>query len=316
MEQITGKKLLHFSIKASVSAIILYSIFKTIGLKEVLNNFKDMNLYYFFMASLIHLLSVYISSIRLKLFIEEKISVNKLFAVNMIGTFFNNFLPGATGGDAVKLYYIYKHTGKGMLSAASIFMDRYVGLFSLISIGFVSFLFGYNKLIGTGVEYFIPLIFVMFIITSGIIFGLRLGRRFKRIAVFYDYFHMYMKQKKIILNSILYSVVIQLLVINAAYIVSVGLGANMSLANMLIFLPIIITITSVPISISGMGVREGAFVILLGLVDVDKGMAVSISFGWFLSYTIVSILGLAYYFIYKVEIKPNEKNDTTTKDKG
>ncbi|MCI4627184.1 MAG: flippase-like domain-containing protein [Candidatus Magnetoovum sp. WYHC-5] len=278
MERTTGKKLLTFLIKAVVSIVILYFLFRKIGLKEVITTLKGMDIVCFSSASIAYLFAMYISSIRLRFFIEDNIAISKLFALNMIGAFFNNLLPGATGGDAVKLYYIYKHTGKGVLSAASVFMDRYIGLFSLITIGFVSFLFGYKSLVGTGVEFFIPSLFIMFFVSSVIIFGLRIGRRFPRLAAFYDYFHMYMKQKKIIAASILLSVVVQLIVINAAYLICVGLGANIRLFDILIFLPVIITLTSIPISISGIGIRESAFVIFLGIVGVKENMAVAISF--------------------------------------
>jgi hypothetical protein len=76
--------------------------------------------------------------------------------------------------------------------------------------------------------------------------------------------------------------------------------------DMLIFVPITIVITSIPISISGLGVREGAFVMLFRLVGIKEDMAMAISFLWFLSYSIPSTLGLYYYFRYKPTLQPNE----------
>jgi hypothetical protein len=52
----------------------------------------------------------------------------------------------------------------------------------------------------------------------------------------------------------------------------------------------------IPISISGLGVREGSFVILLGLIGVRSEIATSLSLAWFFSVFIGSLPGLAIYF--------------------
>jgi len=49
--------------------------------------------------------------------------------VFFIGSFFNTFLPGLVGGDAIKAFYLYKHSG---ISLASVFMDRYIGFTTIM----------------------------------------------------------------------------------------------------------------------------------------------------------------------------------------
>jgi hypothetical protein len=63
--------------------------------------------------------------------------------------------------------------------------------------------------------------------------------------------------------------------------------------------PIIVTITAVPVSISGFGVREGAFVLLFGLVGVPPQESASISVLWFLSMAMTSLIGLVEYIRYR-----------------
>jgi len=69
--------------------------------------------------------------------------------------------------------------------------------------------------------------------------------------------------------------------------------------NILNIVPIAFILSVIPISISGFGVREAAFVILFGIVGIKQEMAITISFGWFLSVALTSLLGLYYYFQYK-----------------
>ena len=52
-----------------------------------------------------------------------------------IGWFFNNWMPGATGGDFVKAYYIATQTHKKPEAVTVVFLDRFVGVVSLCVLG-------------------------------------------------------------------------------------------------------------------------------------------------------------------------------------
>jgi len=55
-----------------------------------------------------------------------------------IGWFFNNWLPGATGGDFVKAYYIAAQTHHKPEAVTTVFLDRFLGLVSVCLIGAVA----------------------------------------------------------------------------------------------------------------------------------------------------------------------------------
>ncbi|MBM4137451.1 MAG: flippase-like domain-containing protein, partial [Nitrospira sp.] len=131
------------------------------------------------------------------------------------------------------------------------------------------------------------------------IFGLRLGKRMRTLSEFYDYFHSYWNNKVVIVKASLISIIIQILGISAVYILALGLGQHIPFLACLIFLPIIILFTMLPISISGLGIREGAFVFFFGIIGVKPEVATAISLSWFLSVTIGSLLGLIEYIRYK-----------------
>src|SRR5512144_2072272 len=94
------KKLLFLALKVSVSALLLAVIFRKAGLQDVYSHLRSMDLRFFLAASLIHLVIVYFASLRWGLLLEEKYPSGKLFSLYLIGSFFNNILPGAVGGDA------------------------------------------------------------------------------------------------------------------------------------------------------------------------------------------------------------------------
>ena len=271
------------------------------GIEKVLSTLKDISIPAFIGAMLLYLFAQFISSVRWKLLLPGTIRIRKLFSLYLIGSFFSNLLPGVIGGDAVKGFYLYQMTKNGSLSLASIFMDRYIGFIVLIAICTFAFPFGFSYFLGSRIEWIFPIIVLSFIITSFLIFGLRIGKRIKTISTFYDYFHTYRNQKKVIGKAMLLSVLVQLSAIVSVNILALGFGQHIPILASLIFIPLTAMFTAVPISISGIGVREGAFVLFLGLINVKPEVATAISLSWFLSIATSNLLGLIEYLRYKKE---------------
>jgi uncharacterized membrane protein YbhN (UPF0104 family) len=295
-------------IKFAISFALLYFVLSKTGIEQVFSTLKDMSLPIFISAILLYILAQSISTLRWKLLLPGVLGLRKLFSLYMIGAFFNTLLPGVIGGDTVKGFYLYQAIGKGSLTLASIFMDRYIGFVVLIAICAIAFPFGYKYFQGSRIEWLLPLVMLCFIIASFLIFGLRLGKRIKILSGFYDYFHSYRNQKKVIIKTTLLSVLIQLSGIFAVYILAIGIGQHIPFLACLIFLPLIILFTTLPISISGLGVREGAFVLFFGLIGIKPEIATAISLSWFVTMTIGSLLGLVEYIKYKKERAENLQN--------
>lgn len=146
------------------------------------------------------------------------------------------------------------------------------------------------------------LLFSFFFFASFLIFGLRLGQRIKFLAEFYHYFHTYRSQKNKIVKGLILSIIIQFLGITSVSVLAYGLGENIPFLSFLIFVPLIILFAMLPVSISGLGVREGAFVLFFGLIEVKPETATSLSLLWFMSMAVAGLIGLIEYLRYKKEI--------------
>ena len=71
-----------------------------------------------------------------------------------IGVFFNNFVPGQTGGDLVKAVYIVRRSpGRRVQAAMSVVVDRVLGLASLALLGAIVVLFDLERfaMLGLGI---------------------------------------------------------------------------------------------------------------------------------------------------------------------
>ncbi|RPI35039.1 MAG: UPF0104 family protein, partial [Nitrospiraceae bacterium] len=179
-----------FLLKLAVSSLALYIIFSKTDTAQVLSTLKGIGFFYFFSGVLLYMSAQLISSFRWKLLLPEKFTIRRLYSIYMIGAFFGSFLPGIIGGDAVRAYYLNKKAKKMSLTLASIFMDRYLGYVSLMLIGISAAPFSLSYFGDSPYKWLMPFVFSAFIVGSVLFFGLQLGRRFRGISEFYEYFSM------------------------------------------------------------------------------------------------------------------------------
>jgi glycosyltransferase 2 family protein len=288
-----------FLLKLTVSALSLYVVFSKVDLRELSHMFRRIGPVYFLIAALPYVIAQAASTWRWKLLLPGQFRFGRLFSLYMIGSFFNSFLPGVIGGDAVKAYYLNKDAKKISLTLASVFMDRYLGYVGLMIIGISAFPFAFGYFGASVYRWIMPVIFAAFVVASTLLFGLKLGRRFGAVAEIYEYFAGLKSRKDIIAKALLLSFVVQFLNFLMVVILAWAMGANIPVVLLFVFLPIIITVTTIPISVSGLGVREGSFVLLLGLIGVRPEVATSLSLSWFFTNFIGGLPGIVAYIRHK-----------------
>ena len=305
-------------LKLLTSATLFYLLISKVGGRMIVSHIRLLNPLLFAAAVGLYLLSAFISTLRWKLLIPQGIGTRKLFGMYMIGSFFNHYMPGGVGGDAVKAYYLSRVV-KGMgrsagtppvqsadhnaVAIASVFMDRYLGLSALLVIGITAFPFGFPYLKAASgqlpIMWVIPSLAAGYLLVSIAVFKFKVGERLHFLGKAYRYLHLYISKKENLAKAVLYSLIIQILVVVSVYILSRGLFLHISFLSLLIFVPIIILVSMIPVSISGIGLREGAFVFLLRAVGIPPEMSMSLSIVWYLSVFSASLWGLFEYLSFK-----------------
>lgn len=321
------KKAVILLIKLIVSASLLFFLVSKVGGRTIITNMSLLDPASFLAAIGLYILMAYLSSLRWKLLVPYQSRISRLFSIYMIGSFFNTYMPGIVGGDAAKAYYLNKELNAAgavssaqdpkdvmnplVVSIASVFMDRYIGLSALLCIGIVAFPFGLGYLQKASVHW--PVIWVLpaataiFIASSLLIFRFRIGERFKFLVKTYNYFQFYRSKTNIMANVFIYSIIIQLINVLSVYVVARGLSLDISFLLLLIFLPIIILVSFLPLSISGLGLREGSFIILLGSTGIPAEKSMTLSLVWFLSVFVAGLWGFIEYLRFKTMFGREEK---------
>jgi uncharacterized protein (TIRG00374 family) len=244
------------------------------------------------------------------------LSWTRVFVLVLVGVFFNFIIPGGTGGDVVKVFYLLKETpGQRAQALLSVLVDRLIGLFALIAMAGVLIAIEWQWLLSAPAaqRYLwtalailggsLAMLGISFLLTG---FGLihRLPARLPgrdRLAELALAYNLYGRAWKPTSAAFLISVLANFGYFYVFYCAAAAfhqVGRVPTLAELCTIMPIINTITALPISLGGVGVREKLFGIFFGdLCGVSDAVAVVMSItGYTLSLAWGLIGGVIYLF--------------------
>ncbi len=106
------------------------------------------------------------------------------------------------------------------------------------------------------------------------------------------------KHRQVIL-ALLWAIAAHVAYATATYALAVGLGIHISWLACLVLVPLVLFISTLPISLGGWGIREVSMATVLALAQVENAPAIVLSIQLGLMTTIVSLGGGAVYFFLK-----------------
>jgi len=98
-----------------------------------------------------------------------------------------------------------------------------------------------------------------------------------KIAAVNDYIRVFLTNPSQILSTVVASLIAQILYFVSVFIIARATGAEITFPQLLTVLPVIALVASLPLSVGGWGIREGAFIYGLGLLGVPMEVAFLIS---------------------------------------
>ncbi len=299
------KGLTKFLFRVAVSVLILLWLFSRIDIGAVFSAFSRIPALYWLSAFCLYVASQVISSIRWFI-IGRTLGFGGRFITYLkfyfVGMYFNLFLPSAIGGDVLKAYFLSRR-GNGKLKASySILSDRLFGLWAMFIIGACASLISPNALPGKWRHLLIILALSM---TTGALIVPFFRKMLNRLSasirpghglvsrMFFalEYMLVFWRHPRSIFYALGLSLVLQLFGMTGAYILGKGLGIGLGYCFYLSSLPLIGVLTVLPISFSGLGVREGGFIFFFHLKGVPMEKAVALSLGVFAVQAAAALIG-------------------------
>lgn len=207
----------------------------------------------------------------------------RMVKIFFLSTFFGSFLPSGVGGEAVRAVSFSRLTERGVESVASVVMDRLLGLLSMLLTGLLSLSFFYSV-------YPHPVLLALVVAGSiGLASGLALAlsRRVHAKILASGQENWWAKAARAMGRYrarlltlglvLLLSVGVQLLRVLQAYLLSEAMGLGTPAIYFLCFIPPILIVTMLPISIGGWGTTNVAYVALFSRVGMDPDGAFVLS---------------------------------------
>jgi len=248
-----------------------------------------------------------------------RLPFHKSLRLYFVGAFFNNFLPANIGGDVVRIYDVYQESGKPDAAIAATVTDRLFGMIALallaVPSGIVVAL--HAERLGLQREFAklslaIVLGFVLvLLLAAAVIFSRRLAKavdrllrplffgdlrdRFRRI---YASFQVYSGEVRNLATVLVVALFVQVLRVTVHYEISKAMGLNIQSMYFFLFVPVIAIFIALPISIGGLGVREGLgiFFFCRAVSDLGEEQAFTMGLLAYVVGVVVSLIGGVIYF--------------------
>lgn len=239
--------------------------------------------------------------------------------ISLVAHFFNSFLLGSSGGDLMKAYYTARETHHLKTEAVvTVLADRLIGLLSMLLFAAAMMLFNFTLLF----EYRrIALLagVILLMLLAGLVVAVisfrggisnrwpkardwlrRLpksdlleravdaARRFGRVPGFFA-------------KTVGLSMLLNLCCVGQIWALSAGLGIGIPLPALFLLVPMIICISALPVTPSGLGVRENLYVWTLTIpaFGIPSTRALSLSLLAYAGSLLWSVIGAAVYVAFR-----------------
>ncbi len=316
------KKALVLLLKLTISLSALAFIFLIKApIQDILRELSRVDLAWILASFSLHGLGVWISAKRWQILIQaqgDSVPLGYLAKSYLVGTFFNNFLPTRFGGDLVRIWDGSHYSRSILKSSAVVLVERLTGVFILLLFALGA------SLVRLDMAREFPIIWISMICALG---GLGLILSFfsplwgrllsmfpdrgflaklkSKAQQFREIILAYRSQKKAVTKAVGWAFLLQVNVIVHYYLAGKGLHLQIPFLDYFIFIPIILLILTIPITISGWGVREILYIQIFGYYAIPEAAAFSFPLIADAAFTLlIGLIGAVIYITRKKRSHP------------
>lgn len=300
------RRLVFSALKLLASFGILFLLARKLDLDKLEATWAAANLLWLIPVMLVKGTGIFSAILRWRWLLrgqDLEVPLPHLIGSFLVGRFIGIVVPSTIGLDGYRAYDIARHAKAPARSIAVILVEKVIGLFALGLLILVTL---------PGGQRFVPIegllsLFAIFFVPVGLsfyllvrpgaveaindrlvprIFGLR-EKIGKAAAAAGRFAH----QRRVLAIATGFGVLVHLCTATMYLFTAQAVGANVTPAEIFFVAPLMIVATLVPISFSGFGVREGAFVFLLARIGVPVEQAALLGTLGFIGGEAFSLLG-------------------------
>ncbi len=207
-------------------------------------------------------------------------SIGDTLSLTFIGLFFNLAMPGGVGGDLVKGYYVVQdHPERKMAAAASIFVDRVIGFFSMVIMSLFALILNLHLMDGKEdlkhLAWGAVALFTLFAVFLAVALSNRSKNFFEKFflvlpggrifARLHQVFYAYRGHLRILAVALGLSMISQACVVGFFIMVGQAMNVDIPVQAYFFVVPVGLIAMAAPIAPAGIGVGQAAFLALFNM---------------------------------------------------
>ncbi|OJX70889.1 lysylphosphatidylglycerol synthase transmembrane domain-containing protein [Magnetospirillum sp. 64-120] len=281
------KRLLPWILKGGISVGLIAWVLSKVDLPSAWAQAKGMDLGMVLLAVVLMQLQIALGAVRWGLVLRALEAVfrwSSTFAVYYIGVFFSIVLPGAVGGDAVRMWFS-RRAGLSLATAVnSVALERAMTVFALVLLVCLTQPILMARVPDLPGVWVFPMLLAICVIGILVLASMdKLPQSLRRWKLARGLVQLAGDTRKLFfhpawsLGTLVVALVGHVNLSLAVYVLALGLGLDVHVLDTLVLVPPVILVMTLPISIAGWGVRETAMVTAFGFVGVADHSAIVLS---------------------------------------
>jgi len=272
-----SSRLVPFLGKALISAALLIVVLRRTDLSAVTEALSRLTLETIVIAAALYVLAHGLNAFKLQLLMEDR-PLKDLVRYTFVALFYGTVLPGQLLGDAMKAYRLVRPEDDGAGVVAAVVVDRIVGLAALVLITGIALLMDPR-----GFPAAFPAL--SFALLAGLILALLLPLVVPKfpnaldnaLGRFLRAWHASTGDWGALVGCFVTGIAFQIISVIVVAYLGAGMGISLSFPAWIAVVGMVSLVLLLPVTVAGVGLREGGLVVLLGFVGVPAADAVALS---------------------------------------
>lgn len=298
---------LRYMLKLLISASLLILLFARMDLGAIGRALTSIRLEWFSLAAAMTFGSMSIAAMRWKVLLPE-IPYLRLARYSLIGQFYSVVLPGQIAGDAVKAWKMSEGTPEPMKVLASVLVDRVIGLIALLIVATLGAAFSSSAVART---LWVPLLLLTaalaampYVLTASFIWR-PAGRLIaksgavrphidaisEKLALMLRAWDGFAREPMRIAATFFLGIIYQLLAVAICFALAQGMNIEIDIQEWMWITGLAAIVVLLPVTIGGLGLREGTLVGALLYFDIPAEKSLMLSLQLFMLLVLLAIAG-------------------------
>ena len=299
-----------FGIAVLIVGLLCYAV----GWQELVSALSDLTLLDIVKLAVLSVALIWVSSVKWQLFVRaagHEASISQLMQLYTIGYFVNSFTPSFVGGDVVRSLQLGKDLSNRRDAFVATFFERFTGLLAMTTLGLFFALAGAQAT--KGIEFVVILVGLGTLAIAGVCFsqtGSALAFRLASLSVerlsflpfrpkllsfisqLDEAFSVGRGNQLLIAKAMLWSFAYHSLAVVNTYVAAQAVGwENPSFAGLFVVVPLVLIVGMVPVTPSGLGIQEGAFLYFLKRIGGTQAQGLGVGIVLRAKTLIIALIG-------------------------